>query len=157
MFNKSYQQQNQGIEMTKFDFYIKWLLFVSIAIALFGICIALFKNGFLSPIMNDLFNPAFWPNNVIDEGTIRFKNLTWCLFGSMMTMWGIMLFGIVKNALIKKEMWAWNSIFYSTCAWFVIDEGFSLYYHVWINAAANIPFLILIAIPLVMTRKFMTK
>lgn len=141
----------------QFDFYVKWLIVVSIAIVLFGISVAFLKNNLLSPLVNDLFNPAFWNNDVIDDGTIRFKNLTWSLLGSMMAMWGIMLFGIVRNALNKKEMWAWNSIFFSTCAWFIIDEGFSLYYQVWINAAMNIPFFVMVIAPLVMIRKSMTK
>lgn len=143
--------------MKKFEFCINWLLLVSIVIVIFGISVAFLKNSLLSPLVNDLINPAFWNNGAIDDGSIRFKNLTWSLLGSMMAMWGIMLFGIVRNALNKKEMWAWNSIFFSTCAWFAIDEGFSLYYQVWINAATNIPFFVMMIIPLVMIRKFMTK
>jgi len=141
----------------RFEFCINWLLLVSIVIVTFGVSVAFLKNSVLSPLVNDLFNPAFWNTGVIDEGSVRFKNLTWSLLGAMMAMWGIMLFGIVRNALKKKERWAWNSIFFSTCAWFAIDEGFSLYYHVWINAATNIPFFVTVIIPLVMIRKFMTK
>jgi hypothetical protein len=124
-------------------------------IIVFGITLAIFKNTLLSPLINDIFGSAFWTTKVIDEGTIKFKNLTWSLFGAVMTCWGILLLGIVNNSFKKQERWAWNSILLSTLGWFVIDESFSIYYHVWVNAIGNIPLFIAIIFPLIMTKKEM--
>jgi hypothetical protein len=144
-------------KMNQFMFFVRRLLLVSVIITLFGIGLAVFKNTLLSFLVNDLFCPTFWPNTITDEGTARFKNLILSLCGAMMTTWGILLFGIINNAFKKRELWAWNTVFLSTCAWFTIDEFFSVYYHVWLNAIGNVPLLIMLIVPLVMTRKFVVK
>jgi hypothetical protein len=145
------------IKTDQFTFYVRWLLLVGVIMALFGIGLAVFKNTLLSFLVNDLFSHTFWPNTITDEGTARFKDLILSLCGAMMATWGILLFGIINNAFKKRELWAWNTVFISTCVWFTIDEFFSVYYHVWLNAVGNIPFLIMLIVPLVMTRKFMVK
>lgn len=141
--------------MKKFNFYVKWLYILSITIIVFGIALAVFKNSLLSPLINDVLGSAFWTTQIADEGTIKFKNLTWSLFGAMMTCWGFLLFGIVNNSFRKQEKWAWNSILISSLGWFAIDELFSIYYQVWVNAIGNIPLFIAIIFPLIMTKREM--
>lgn len=96
----------------KIEFYTKWLSVLSIIISIAGFSMAILKDSLLLEILDSLFNPIFWPTNEIDEGTIQFKNFTISLLGALMAMWGVMLFGIVRNAFSKKELWAWNTIFF---------------------------------------------
>jgi hypothetical protein len=92
-----------------------------------------------------------------DTGSALFKSFAMSLLGALMAMWGILLFGIIRHAFANGELWAWNSILYSTISWFVIDEFFSIYYQVFANAIGNIPLLFLLIFPLVATRKDMVK
>ena len=138
----------------RFELFRKWLLIVSIFISLFGLAMALLKDSLLSFIFEGLFDPLFWPQGLTDEGTGRFKNFAVSLLGATMVMWGIAFFGIIKYAFAKRAPWAWNTLLYSTLAWFVIDESFSIYYQVWVNAVGNLPLLIFLLLPLIMTREF---
>lgn len=140
-----------------FHISIKLLLTVSVLIAVFGFLMAILKDNLFSTFINRLFNPVFWPNNTIDEGSIRFKHLVISLLGAMMTTWGILLYGVIKYALSKKKMWAWHIIFFSTLSWFIIDEYFSIAYQLWVNVLGNIPLFLMLLIPLSIIRKKMQK
>lgn len=143
--------------MKKVEFYTRWLSVLSIIISIAGFAMAFLKDSILLEILNSLFNPIFWPKNTMDEGTIQFKYFTISLLGALMAMWGAMLFGIVRNAFRKNELWAWNTILISTLIWFSIDEFFSIYCRFWANALGNLVLFIALVFPLIMTRKLMNK
>lgn len=121
-----------------------------------GLAMALLKDSLLLGIFDGLFNPIFWPNSTVDNGSILYKSFSISLLGALMAMWGVLLFGIVRNAFKRGELWAWTAILYSTITWFSIDEFFSIYFKVWINAYGNILLFVFMVYPLIMTRKLMS-
>jgi hypothetical protein len=143
--------------MNKVEFHTRWLSIISIFITLAGIIMAFLKDSILLNVLNSLFNPIFWPSNSVDAGSILFKDFVISLLGALMAMWGVLLFGIVRNAFRKKQLWAWNTILFSTLMWFCIDEFFSVYYNVWVNAFGNILLFVLLIFPLAMTRNQMKR
>lgn len=61
---------------------------------------------------------------------------------------------ISENSFKKKEIWAYNAMWYGLLSWFIIDSGISIYYDAVHNVILiNMVALILIGIPLIMTRK----
>jgi len=143
--------------MKKFDFCYKWLLFDSFIIIAVGVYIAFLKNTPLFILFDAPIDLVFWGNGIIDTGTVLFKGFIYSLLGVLMIVWGIQLFFIIKFALRKKEKWAWFCIFISVIVWFPIDETFSIYYGVYFNAIFNIPFLLLLLIPLILIVQIVKK
>ena len=61
---------------------------------------------------------------------------------------------ISENAFKEKEVWAYKALWLGLISWFCIDSGISIYYGAIHNIVLiNIVALILIGLPLVMTRK----
>lgn len=138
--------------MGKFNFYYKWLIYMSCIIIFLGLFIAFLKSTPLFIIFNGPIDPVFWGDKTQDSGTIAFKNFVYSLLGATMAAWGIQLLFILKNAFVKKEKWAWLSVLTSVVTMFIIDEGFSIYYKVYFNALFNIVFYSLVLFPVFMTR-----
>ena len=65
----------------------------------------------------------------------------------------VLMIMISENAYKKKERWAYKALWYGLLSWFVIDSGISIYYKAIYNVVLiNLVALILIGLPLVMTR-----
>ena len=65
---------------------------------------------------------------------------------------------ISENSFKNKEVWAYRAMWLGLLSWFIIDSGISLYYGAIHNVVTiNIVALILIGIPLVMTRNEFNK
>jgi len=139
--------------MKKFNFYYNWLLIDCYLVIFVGLFMAFMKSTPLF-IFDKILNPYFWNDGIVnDAGTLVFQKFTYSLLGACMAVWGVLMLFILKNSFIKKERWARNSILFSLLVWFPIDEFFSFYYGVYFNAIFNIPFLLLILVPLVLTWK----
>jgi hypothetical protein len=131
---------------------INWLVIDSILIMVVGIYMAFLKDSPLF-VFKPLIDPYFWPDGIItDPGTAVFRSFIYSLCGVVMLVWGIIMYYIVKNAVAKHEIWAVNALIVSTCVWFPIDEFFSVKYSVWVNAIFNIPFFLILIIPLVLLK-----
>jgi hypothetical protein len=143
--------------MKAFNFSCKCLQVSSIILIILGIYTAFCKNTPLFIPIDLFMNPIFWKNGIIDSGTMSFSGFMYSVWGSTILIWGILLYLIVKFAFRKKEVWAWWGIFICAIVWFPIDTGYSIYYKVYFNAAGNFILLLLILIPLIMTRDIIKK
>lgn len=66
----------------------------------------------------------------------------------------ILMIFISENAFKKKEPWAYKAMWVGLLSWFLIDSGISVYYGAIHNLVLiNLVALILIGLPLIMTRK----
>ena len=129
---------------------INWLVIDSILIMVVGLYMAFLKDSPLF-VFKPLVDPYFWPDGIVsDLGTATFRSFIYSLCGVVMLVWGIIMFYVVKNAVAKLEAWAVNALIVSTCVWFPIDEFFSVQCGVWVNAIFNIPFFLILIIPLVL-------
>lgn len=131
---------------------INWLSINSLLIFVVGIYMAFFKDTSVY-VFKPLVETVFWPDAVIsDTGTQHFRSFIYSLCGSIMILWGILMYFVVKNAVAKNEKWAIDALLISTLAWFPIDEFFSIKYEVWYNAIFNTPLFLSLIIPLVILR-----
>lgn len=135
------------------EFFTKWLAVASGVVIAVGLYIALLKTTPLFAPFDAMIDPVFWPAGEIGEAALQFKYFIFSLLGVFMAGWGIQLLFITLFAFRKRQRWAWWSIMVSVVLWFGIDEFFSLYYGVYHNALLNIPFFLMLMIPLVVTVK----
>ncbi len=56
----------------------------------------------------------------------------------------------------RRERWAWNGLLVGLLVWFLVDTLITLKYQVYFNVIFNVGLLVLILVPLVLTRKDMT-
>ena len=141
--------------MKNFKRLTNWLIIDAYIVILVGAFICFFNSSSFF-VFNTLINPSFWPNGVIpDAGTKAFMMFNYNLLGVMMMVWGVFILFILKNSFVKREKWAWNSIFFTLILWFPIDEFFSIYHRVYNNAIGNLFFLAIFLIPLLATKKQM--
>ncbi len=104
-------------------------------------------------LLNQYFDPVFWPDNKISEETMHYKAWVSSVLGSVIASWGLLIAFIAYFPFKLREKWAWKSIAVAVIFWFVVDTACSLYYRVPINAVFNLFTFILLAVPLLMTRK----
>ena len=138
-----------------FSFWQKWLVGVSIYHVVFGLVYAFFNQSqFMDVLLNQYYDPHFWPDNQISTGTIQFKGWISSVVGAVVASWGLLIAFIAYYPFKLLEKWAWKCIAFAITLWFVVDTVFSLYYGVSINAVFNLFTLVLFALPLLFTWKY---
>jgi hypothetical protein len=139
--------------MSNFTFWQKWLFVVSIIIAIAGIWMALFSGSALFDLINQQINPVFWGSDAVGESAAKFQRFVYGILGATMAGWAIFMAFIAHYPFSKKEKWASNGLLVGMLVWYVLDTGLSVYYAVYVNVVANTAFLILVLLPVVITRK----
>lgn len=138
--------------MFDFRFWQRWLLAVCIMIIAGGAAFALLSWSPLFSIINGLVNATFWPGSLPDQGSRGFQLWAYGMLGGTIAGWGIFLTYIVRHPFARKEAWSWECIAAGVAVWFVIDTAVSIYVTAYFNVAINVLLLILVALPLIMTR-----
>jgi hypothetical protein len=129
------------------SFWIRWLLIASAGVILFGLGLvvvpAIARQGFSLLVYSsssrlDNFGPE----------QVRYISLSHAVIGGVMVGWGFALLLVTRELLAKGSRLGWNLIAISLGAWFIPDTTYSLLSGYWQNAALNIVFLALFALPL---------
>jgi hypothetical protein len=139
--------------MFTFSFWQKWLLVVGAGIAVFGILMALLSGTPLFDLFNRQIDPAFWGADAAGDSAKRFQQWIYGVWGATVAGWGIFVAFIARYPFAKKERWAWNCMVLGLLTWFVFDTALSLFYQVYFNVAFNAVLLVLLMLPLVVTRR----
>ncbi len=138
-----------------FSFWQKWLVGVNIYHIVFGLTLVFFgQSQLMDVLLNQYFDPVFWPENQITEGALQYKSWISGVLGSVIASWGMLIVFIAYYAFKMREKWVWNAIAISVLLWFVVDTACSLYYDVTVNAIFNLFTFSLFAVPLLFTRKY---
>jgi hypothetical protein len=104
----------------------KVLMFNAIALILIGIYAIFLNTTPLFYIINWIMDPNFWTNEVLSEGTKKFKVFTWDYLGMFHVIWGVNMFYVIKYGLQKnREAWAWKSLAISVAVWMFVDIIFT--------------------------------
>jgi hypothetical protein len=141
------------MRITYFTFWYRWLIVVSFSLILAGIYTSFFKSTSLDAPFRLFIDSVFWKDGSTASGTTPFGAFVYSVWGAAIVMWGTQLFFILKFAFKKKEPWAWWAILISTLLWFLIAAGFSLYYGATLNALGDLVYMLLLVLPLFMTRR----
>lgn len=139
--------------MTSFSFWQRWLLAVSIIIAIFGVMMVFLSGTVLFDFFNRKIDPAFWSTGIADHVTRQFQQWIYGVWGATIAGWGVILTYIAHDPFKRREHWAWKSVAFGLLVWFVLDTSLSLFHKVYFNAAFNIVLLVLAGLPVVFTRQ----
>ena len=137
-----------------FNFWQRWLLIVSIFLVMFGLMLAFFnQTAFFDFLFNNQVNPVFWKAPALDEGTFAFQHWVYGVLGATVSGWGVFMAFLVHYPFRRKEPWAWNCLVLGVGLWYVVDTTLSMLSQVVFNAVFNTVLLVLLAPPLIFTRK----
>ncbi|MEL6627728.1 MAG: hypothetical protein AAFU33_19010 [Bacteroidota bacterium] len=141
-------------EEKRFRFWQKWLTYANIMTIGVGLLAAFAGNSMFFEIHNHYTKEVFLNGSEFDTNILELKNWLFGIIGGTIVGFHILMVMISENAFKKKEMWAYKAMWYGLLSWFLIDSGISIYYGAVHNVILiNIVALILIGIPLMMTRK----
>ena len=138
--------------MTSFSFWQRLMFVVGIVVSIFGVLMALFSGTSLFDLFNRQIDPAFWGANAVGDAARQFQHWLYGVWGATIAGWGIILTYIAHYPFTKRERWAQNALVFGLAVWFVLDTSLSLQYKVYFNAAFNMVLLILVGLPILLTR-----
>ena len=139
--------------MKNFDFWQKWLTWANVAAIVVGIITAFAGNSIILAKHNELTQQVFLQGKTFPQDVLLLKNWLFGIIGGTIVGFHILMIMISENAFRKKEKWAYYSICLGLLSWFIIDSGISIYYKAIHNLLIiNIPALLIISLPLIMTR-----
>ena len=118
-----------------------------------GILVAFAGNSFVFEIHNEYTKEVFFNSNEFSPEVMKLKNWLFGIIGATIIGFHILMIMISENAFKKKEPWAFRALLFGLISWFCIDSGISIYYGAIHNVLLiNIIALVLIGLPLIMTR-----
>lgn len=133
-------------------FWWRWLLVVTDGVILFSLALM-----FLPETMLRFFNMLFYG---VNEGSSLFGafeadylTFVYSVLGAVMIGWAVMMFLVLLGSFKRGEREGWYTMAVSLTVWFVVDSFISVWNGFAINAAFNLVFYILYAIPLAATYK----
>lgn len=139
---------------TSFHFWQKCLTYANVITVIVGILAAYFSNSFIFDMYNGYTKEVFFDSAEFNPEVMRLKNWLTGIIGATIVGFHVLMIMISENAFKKKEPWAYRAMWYGILSWFIIDGSVSIYYGAIYNIVMiNLVALVLIGIPLIMTRK----
>ena len=137
-----------------FNFWQRWLTYVNVLIIGIGLLVAFAGNSFVFDLHNHYTKEVFNGGNELNSNIMALKNWLFGIIGGTIAGFHLLMVMISENAFKKKEVWAYKAMWLGLLLWFVIDSGISIYYKAIHNVLLiNIIALIVIGLPLIMTRR----
>ena len=138
----------------KFEFWRKWLTWANVLTLIVGLLVAFAGNSIFFEIHNDYTKEVFFKGEEFHEDILKFKNWLFGIIGGTIVGFHVLMIFISENAFRNKEKWAYKALWLGLLSWFLIDSSISVYYGAIYNLILiNMIALLLIGLPLVMTRK----
>jgi len=142
---------------THFNFWQKWLTYANAMTVGVGLFVAFAGNSFFFNIHNEFTLEVFFKGIPLTPEILAFKNWLFGIIGGTIVGFHILMIMISENAFKKKEPWAYKALWYGLISWFLIDSSISIFYGAIYNVVLiNLAALILIGLPLTMTRNEFT-
>lgn len=144
--------------MTNFNFWRKWLLFVGVYLAFFGLFLTCFSQ---SKVMDYLFNqhidPLFWGSAPLPQSAEAFQGWIYGVLGAVVAGWGTLIAFWAAYPFKSRQRWAWNGLTAAVAIWYIADTAISAQYGISFNVVFNTVVLLLLATPLALTKRYFTK
>ena len=138
-----------------FYFWQKWLTYANIIAVAVGLIGAFAGNSIFFEIHNEYTMEIFFESNSFSNEVLALKNWLFGIIGGTIVGYHILMIMISEFAFKNKEKWAYNALWLGLISWFFIDSSISFYYGAINNIVIiNLVALVLIGLPLIMTRKF---
>ncbi len=142
----------------KFEFWQKWLTYANVMTIIVGLLVAFAGNSLVFEIHNEYTQNVFFKGNEFEPEVMKLKNWLFGIIGGTIVGFHILMVMISENSFKRREPWAYKAMCLAMLSWFVIDSSISIYYGAVHNVVLiNLVALILIGIPLIITRKEFSK
>lgn len=135
-----------------FAFAVRWLLAGTVLAALFGLAMVLAPGATEAGFGWMIFGSPGPPAGMTPEAA-AYTRFAYGVLGAVMFGWMILAALVVNGPFRGKEPWAWKAVALSLGAWFVVDTAHSLLSGFWPNAVLNAAFAVVLAPPLMATRR----
>ncbi|MEW5938909.1 MAG: hypothetical protein AB1750_04550 [Chloroflexota bacterium] len=138
-------------------FWFRWLIAAAVFVLVFSLAMVVIPEP-VQRMLATLYYSS--PEGIAAFGApaVAFITLLQGVLGAVMFGWGVALLLVALGSFRRGLREGWTIIAVSLVAWFIPDTTFSLWTGFWQNAALNLVFLLLFAIPLAATyRAFFRK
>ncbi len=137
-----------------FSFWQKWLTYANALTVGVGLLCAFAGNSIFFEWHNSYTQEVFFNGKTLPPETYTMKNWLFGIIGGTIVGFHVLMIFISEFAFKQKEKWGYWALWSGLLSWFIIDSGVSFYYGAVHNIVLiNLFALVLIGIPLVMTRK----
>ena len=142
----------------QFNFWQKWLTYANMLTIIVGILVAFVGNSIFFELHNDYTKDVFFSSLELEPEVLKLKNWLFGIIGATIIGFHVLMVMISENAFKNKEIWAYKAMWFGLLSWFVVDSSISFYYGAIHNIILiNLVALLLIGLPLIMTRKVFIK
>jgi hypothetical protein len=138
----------------RFQFWRKWLTWANVLTIGVGLLVAFAGNSIFFSAHNAFTQQVFFPDSGFSPEVLQLKNWLFGIIGGTIVGFHVLMVMISEHAFRRRERWAWQAMMWGMISWFCIDSGISWYYGAVHNIVLiNLPALVLIGVPLVVTRR----
>jgi hypothetical protein len=138
----------------QFQFWKKWLIAANAMTVGIGLVAAFASNIILLRPWNAGIEATYFNGNPLPPEVLMMKNWLLGVVGGTIVGFHLLMIFIAAYPFAKREKWAYNALWAGLLGWFCIDSGMSAFYGAYFNIyLINAFALLLIGLPLVMTRK----
>ena len=138
----------------QFNFWQKWLTYANVMTIIVGLLVAFAGNSIFFEMHNESSTELFFKSNEFAPEVLKFKNWLFGIIGGTIAGFHVLMVFISENSFKRKERWAYWALWAAMISWFMIDSGISYYYGAIHNILLiNLVAMVLIGLPLIMTRK----
>ena len=134
------------------DFWWRWLVAVAAGLVVFGLVLVVLPTFTLAG-----FSLLIYANTQhlggFDPGAVAYIQLVHAVLGAVMVGWGTLLLLVLLSTFRQNPAIGCKTIAASALAWFVPDTAYSLVSGFWQNAAFNLVFAMLFAVPLLAIKR----
>ena len=140
------------MQTASFNFWWKWLIAVAVYIIVFGLFLLMFPDLTVKG-----FSLLVYADSTTISGfssvAVAYIKLVHAVLGAVMIGWATLILFVLLNVFRQNPPLGWKLVTYSALAWFVPDTLYSLLSGFWQNAALNLVFAVLLAVPLMALRR----
>ena len=138
----------------RFTFWQKWLTYANVITIIVGLLVAFAGNSIVFKIHNDYTKDIFFNTDEFPSAVLDLKNWLFGIIGGTIVGFHTLMVMISENSFKNKEPWSYRAMWFGLLSWFCIDSGISMYYGAIHNVIIiNLVALVLVGLPLIMTRK----
>lgn len=135
---------------SRFLFWWRWLIVVTLGVLLFGLSLIVAPE-FTRRFFGLLLYSSSESLATFGVPAVAYLTLLHGVLGAVMVGWAVALLFVLLGPFRHFSKRGWLAMVVSLLAWFVPDTALSLWSGFWQNAALNLVFAVLFAIPLAAT------
>lgn len=138
----------------RFLFWQKWLTWANVLTIIVGLLVAFAGNSIFFELHNGYTQEVFFAGAILTPNELALKNWLFGIIGGTIVGFHWLMVMLSEYPFKRKEVWAYRAMWGGLLSWFLIDSGISWYYGAIHNIVLiNLIALLLIGLPLLMTRK----